>query len=122
AYIRNCGEKLSQVIAGKESPLETLFPGGSSTLAERLYAVASVNRYANAIAGAAVEAAARASTATRPFRVLEVGAGTGATSATLLPLLDPTRSAYVFSDVSELFLTRARDKFIAFPFASFATF
>jgi malonyl CoA-acyl carrier protein transacylase len=122
AYIRNCGEKLSQVMAGKESPLETLFPGGSSTLAERLYAGANMNRYANAIAGAAVEAAARASTATRPFRVLEVGAGTGATSATLLPLLDATRSAYVFSDVSDLFLTRARDKFIAFPFASFAMF
>ena len=58
----------------------------------------------------------------RPFRVLEVGAGTGATSATLLPLLDPGRSVYVFSDVSDLFLTRAREKFAAFPFASFAMF
>ena len=122
AYIRNCGEKLPGVITGQESPLETLFPGGSSTLAERLYAGANINRYANAIAGAAVEAAARTSRADRPFRILEVGAGTGATSATLLPLLDPGRSAYVFSDVSDLFLTRAREKFAAFPFASFALF
>jgi acyl transferase domain-containing protein/SAM-dependent methyltransferase len=122
AYIRNCGEKLPQVIAGKESPLETLFPGGSSNLAERLYAGANINRYANAIAGATVEAAERASKANRPFRVLEVGAGTGGTSATLLPLLDPGRSEYVFSDVSDLFLTRAREKFASFPFASFATF
>jgi acyl transferase domain-containing protein/SAM-dependent methyltransferase len=122
AYIRNCCEKLPQVIAGKESPLETLFPGGSSTLAERLYAGAQSNRYANAIAGAAVEAAAGALKADRPFRVLEVGAGTGGTSATLLPLLDPERSAYVFSDVSDLFLTRARQNFAAFPFASFAIF
>jgi SAM-dependent methyltransferase/acyl carrier protein len=122
AYIRNCGEKLSQVMTGKKSPLETLFPGGSSALAERLYAGANINRYANAIAGAAVEAAARTSSADRPFRVLEVGAGTGATSATLLPLLDPARTAYVFSDVSDLFLTRAREKFVAFPFVSFAAF
>jgi acyl transferase domain-containing protein/SAM-dependent methyltransferase len=122
AYIRNCGEKLAQVIAGKESPLETLFPGGFSTLAERLYSGANMNRYANAIAGATVETAARASRANRPFRILEVGAGTGATSATLLPLLDPARSFYVFSDVSELFLTRAREKFAPFPFASFAMF
>jgi acyl transferase domain-containing protein/SAM-dependent methyltransferase len=122
AYIRNCSEKLPQVIAGKESPLETLFPGGSSTIAEQLYAGANINRYTNAIAGAAVEAAARASKANRPFRVLEVGAGTGATSATLLPLLDPSRSEYVFSDVSDLFLTRARENFAAFPFASFAMF
>ena len=82
AYIRNCGEKLPEIIAGKESPLETLFPGGSSKLAERLYAGANVNRYANAIAGAAAEAAARASKANRRFRILEVGAGTGGTSAT----------------------------------------
>ena len=122
AYIRNCGERLPQVMAGKESPLETLFPGGSSALAERLYAGANVNRYANAIVGAAVEAAARTSKANRPFRVLEVGAGTGATSATLLPLLDAARTGYVFSDVSDLFLTRAREKLVAFPFASFAMF
>jgi acyl transferase domain-containing protein/SAM-dependent methyltransferase/acyl carrier protein len=122
AYIRNCGEKLLQVMTGKESPLETLFPGGSSELAERLYAGANINRYANATVGAAVEAAARASTANRPFRVLEVGAGTGATSATLLPLLDAARTAYVFSDVSDLFLTRARENFAAFPFVSFAIF
>jgi acyl transferase domain-containing protein/SAM-dependent methyltransferase len=122
AYIRNCGEKLPRVITGRESPLETLFPGGSSTLAERLYAGANINRYANAIAGAAVEAAARTSRVDRPFRILEVGAGTGATTATLLPLLDPGRSVYVFSDVSDLFLTRAREKFAAFPFASYALF
>jgi acyl transferase domain-containing protein/SAM-dependent methyltransferase len=122
AYIRNCGEKLPRVITGRESPLETLFPGGSSTLAERLYAGANINRYANAIAGAAVEAAARTSRADRPFRILEVGAGTGATTATLLPLLDPDRSVYVFSDVSDMFLTRAREKFAAFPFASYALF
>ncbi len=122
AYIRNCGEKLPEIIAGKESPLETLFPGGSSALAERLYAGANVNRYANAIAGAAVEAAARASKANRRFRILEVGAGTGGTSATLLPVLDPDRSAYVFSDVSDLFLARAHENFAAFPFASFAMF
>jgi acyl transferase domain-containing protein/SAM-dependent methyltransferase/acyl carrier protein len=122
AYIHNCGERLSQIMAGKESPLETLFPGGSSTLAERLYAGANINRYANAIAGAAVEAAEHASKADRPFRVLEVGAGTGGTSATILPLLDPGRCEYVFSDVSDLFLTRARQNFAIFPFASFVMF
>jgi SAM-dependent methyltransferase len=122
AYICNCGEKLQGVITGQESPLETLFPGGASILAERLYAGANTNRYANAIAGAAVEAAAHTSKTNRPFRILEIGAGTGATSATLLPLLDPGRSVYVFSDVSDLFLTRAREKFAAFPFASFVLF
>jgi malonyl CoA-acyl carrier protein transacylase len=122
AYLRNCGNKLTEVIAGRESPLETLFPGGSSILAERLYEFANMNRYANSIAASAVEAAARSWTALRPLRILEVGAGTGGTSATLLPLLDAKHSEYVFTDVSDLFLTRARQKFAAFPFARFAMF
>jgi len=122
AYVLNCGEKLTPVIAGRESPLETLFPKGSAVLAERLYVGANINRYTNSIAVSAVDAAAIASTTNRPFRVMEIGAGTGATSSLLLPLLNPDRSEYVFTDVSDLFLTRARERFGAFPFARFATF
>jgi acyl transferase domain-containing protein/SAM-dependent methyltransferase len=122
AYVLNCGEKLTPVIAGRESPLETLFPKGSAVLAERLYVGANINRYANSIAMSAIDAAAIASKANRPFRVMEIGAGTGATSSLLLPLLNPDCSEYVFTDVSDLFLTRARERFGTFPFARFATF
>ncbi|MBV8587065.1 MAG: acyltransferase domain-containing protein, partial [Verrucomicrobia bacterium] len=122
AYVVNCGDKLADVIAGRESPLETLFPKGSSLLAERLYTGANINRYANAVVSSAVEAAATAWKANRPFRILEIGAGTGVTSSTLLPLLDPERSEYIFTDISDLFLTRAREKFASYPFARFATF
>ncbi len=120
AYLRNCAEKLPGVMAGKESALETLFPGGSSVLAERLYAGANINRYANAIAAAAVEAASLASDLPRPLRILEIGAGTGATSSTLLPLLDPDQTEYLFTDVSELFLSRGQERFADFSFVRFA--
>jgi acyl transferase domain-containing protein/SAM-dependent methyltransferase len=122
AYILNCLEKISRVVAGKESPLETLFPNGSSLLAERLYAGANINRYANAIASSVVEAASLAWRANRPFRILEIGAGTGATSSMLVPLLEPGRSEYFFTDVSDLFLTRAQEKFASFNFVRFAAF
>jgi acyl transferase domain-containing protein/SAM-dependent methyltransferase len=122
AYVLNCGEKLSRVLAGRESPLETLFPNGSSLLAERLYAGANINRYTNAVAGSVIEAAALSWKANRQFRILEIGAGTGATSSTLLPLLEPLQTEYVFTDVSDLFLTRARAKFASFGFVRFATF
>jgi acyl transferase domain-containing protein/SAM-dependent methyltransferase/acyl carrier protein len=122
AYLRNCGEFVARIIGGKESPLQTLFPGGSSALAEKLYALSNGNYYSNCIAGAVAEAVSRSWTMDRPLRILEVGAGTGGTSTRILPLLDKERSEYVFTDVSDLFLKRAQRKFAAFPFMRFTTF
>ena len=49
AYVRHCGELLSQVLRGNESPLETLFPGGSFELAQDLYERSATMRYVNAL-------------------------------------------------------------------------
>ena len=58
-YLRNCGDLVSDVLRGKVSPLETLFPGGSFDLAEDLYQRSSTMRYINGLAAAAVEALGR---------------------------------------------------------------
>ena len=122
AYLRNCGDYVTRIIGGGESPLQTLFPGGSSAMAENLYALSNGNYYSNCIAGAIAEAISRSWTLDRPLRVLEVGAGTGGTSTTVLPLLDKDRTEYFFSDVSDLFLKRAQRRFAAFPFVRYTTF
>src|SRR5262249_25468803 len=51
----------------------------------------------------------------RRLRVLEVGAGTGATTTAVLNRLTPGRVDYVFSDVSAGFLAPARQKLAAYP-------
>ena len=81
---------LSQVLRGKESPLETLFPGGSFDLAEDLYERSATMRYVNALAASAFEALGACVPEDQSLRVLEVGGGTGGTTAGLLPVL-PTR-------------------------------
>jgi acyl transferase domain-containing protein/SAM-dependent methyltransferase len=119
AYVRRCGTLLSAVLTGKESPLETLFPGGSFELAEGLYQRSGTMRYVNQLAAAAVEVVADAVPAGRTLRVLEVGAGTGGTSSALLPVLPPGRARYAFTDVSDVFLDRARERFGGYGFVSF---
>jgi ubiquinone/menaquinone biosynthesis C-methylase UbiE len=47
------------------------------------------------------------------LRILEVGAGTGATSAAVLAQVSSHQVLYTFSDVSEVFLSRARQRFRA---------
>ena len=122
AYVRHCGDLVSAVLRGQESPLETLFPGGSSELAENLYEHSATMRYVNGIAAAACQTLGASVPAGRSLRMLEVGAGTGGTSASLLPVLPPERTRYVFTDLSELFLDRARERFAAFRFVDYRLF
>ena len=116
-YTAACGRQLPDILLGKLSPLETLFPNGDAALAERLYEKAPVSSYFNSIVGAAAAALSRAQP--KGCRMLEVGAGTGATTASVLPRLDARHSEYCFTDVSSLFLSRARRKFSGYRFVDY---
>lgn len=111
-YIRHCGRIMGDVVTGRESPLETLFPGGEFDLAQDIYERSQTMRYINGVAAAAVSAFGMA--ASRPLRVLEIGAGTGSTTQAIAAAL-PTSAAYHFTDVSDLFLDRARVRFADYP-------
>ncbi len=118
-YVRRCGDLLPAVLTGAESALETLFPGGSDETAEAIYRHWALARYFNGIVRAAVDGAGRRLPANSPLRIIEVGAGTGATTASVLPALDPARAQYRFTDVSDVFLSRAAEKFGAYPFVRY---
>ncbi len=118
-YVCGCGGRLAAVLTGKESPLETLFPGGSFDVANGLYRDSPVARYLNAIARSVVGAAVANGGPSRDVRILEIGAGTGGTTSALLPALPPGKVEYDFTDVSDLFLSRARDEFSRYPFVRY---
>jgi 3-oxoacyl-(acyl-carrier-protein) synthase/SAM-dependent methyltransferase/acyl carrier protein len=120
AYLRQCGGLLGDVLTGRESALETLFPGGSFALAEGLYETSAQARYFNPIVAAPLEAAVQTLGSRRNVRILEIGGGTGGTTAAILPFLAAGGVEYWFTDVSELFLSRARHKFAAYPFVRYA--
>ncbi len=122
AYVRHCGDLLGPVLRGAESPLETLFPGGSFALAEGLYEHSTTMRYVNGLAGVAVAAACAKLPGQRVARVMEIGAGTGSTSAAVLAALPAERVSYRFTDVSDVFLARARARFGARSGVSFGLF
>ena len=116
AYVERCGTRLAAILSGSESPLETLFPGGSVETAEYLYQGWPLARYMNGIVGAAVEAWVRAQPADLALRVIEVGAGTGGTTSAVLPVLPAARTVYHYTDVSTFFFGHAARKFAAYPF------
>ena len=114
-----CGDQLAAALRGECDPLGLLFPGGSFEAAEKLYQRSAPAQVLQSLVREAIAAAIRSLPEDRPLRILEVGAGTGGTTTYVLPVLPAGRTEYVFTDISTLFVTRAREKFAPYPFLSF---
>ncbi|TFG57540.1 MAG: class I SAM-dependent methyltransferase, partial [Deltaproteobacteria bacterium] len=114
-----CGRRLPAVLRGEEDPLHLLFEGGSFEATEALYRDSPSAQAFNALVREAVSELVGKSLPGGKIRVLEVGAGTGGTSSAVLPVLPPGRTEYSFTDISNAFLVRAREKFADFPFLRF---
>ena len=120
--VGRCGQRLADVLRGESDPIELLFPGGSLEPLERLYQESPVSRAYQTFMRDAIAAAVRELPSGRPLSVLEIGAGTGATTEAVLPVFDPSCTRYVFSDVSPLFADRAAEKFSRYPFMEYRVF
>ena len=117
-----CGEDLAEILAGRVDPLERLFPGGSSALAERLYRESPEAQAYNRLLGETVARVVAAAPLGRKVRILEVGGGTGGSTAWIAPQLPAERVDYCFTDVGPSLVERARESFAAHCFMSFRTF
>ncbi|HEY9088382.1 MAG TPA: beta-ketoacyl synthase N-terminal-like domain-containing protein, partial [Anaerolineaceae bacterium] len=116
-----CGSTLAECLNGTADPLQALFPGGSLDTAERIYqkspAALTYNGLVREVVNAIQEfSAAAAPTPQNKLRVLEIGAGTGGTTAFVLPLFPAPSTEYTFTDISPLFPARAKQKFSQYPF------
>ena len=103
--------ELAEALRGEREPAALLFPGGSLETAERLYRDSPTAKFYN---GLVAEVLAAAATAGRPpCAMLELGAGTGGTTAHVLPRLPADGVEYTYTDVGPLFVARARERFAA---------
>jgi acyl transferase domain-containing protein/NADPH:quinone reductase-like Zn-dependent oxidoreductase/SAM-dependent methyltransferase/acyl carrier protein len=114
-----CGEHLAGAIRGECEPLDLLFPDGSTADVEKLYSDSPFARFYNGLVRTAVQGLLARSSADRPVRILEIGAGTGSTTASLLPELASRCTEYAFTDASPIFFSRAREKFGEYPFLKY---
>ena len=125
-YLRDSALCLGEQLQGQVSPASLMFPQGSAHIAEAMY---SRGQHAQVLHQAMAEAIAAivARDGQRSWRILEVGAGTGAASAAIIPALAPLVASgvqvdYLFSDVSSYFLNAARERFAAYPWVRFLPF
>jgi acyl transferase domain-containing protein/SAM-dependent methyltransferase/acyl carrier protein len=114
-----CGQHLADVLIGKQDPLQLLFPDGSMTPLERLYGDSQFTRVYNFLVGQVIAGMLKDLPPGRTIRILEVGAGTGSTTSSVLPILPDRRTEYIYTDLSSVFLEYGKRKFRDNPFVDF---
>ena len=107
---RRSANALAEVLLGHVDPLTLLFSSGEPTAAD-LYLKAPVARAANKMLANAVAALLDGLPDARSLRVLEIGAGTGSATASVLPELPDGRFDYVYTDISAGFFAEAESRF-----------
>lgn len=133
-YLIANAEKLPQLMSGQQQAALLLFPEGRMDVANALYRDTLMARYLNkSVAEAVMRIVAEkqacpteSSNASAPesLRILEVGAGTGATTDEVVHRLKTSAAKelkpdYLFTDISNYFLAAARRHFRDCPWMSF---
>ncbi|QHC23521.1 type I polyketide synthase [Streptomyces sp. GS7] len=114
-----CGSRLPEVLRGRVEPADVLLSATNRPLLEELYAGGGMARFGTRALRAAVETVVANWPLDRPLRVLEVGAGSGGTTAAVLPALPPERTRYLCTDLSDSFFPRLRRQFGEYDFVDY---
>ncbi|MCG8363805.1 MAG: methyltransferase, partial [Pseudanabaenales cyanobacterium] len=112
-----CLRALPEILAGRKQATDVVFPDASMSLVENLYQGNTVADLFNGMIADALAQLLEArlkTTAPQAVRILEVGAGTGGTTAGVLAKLQPCShfiSEYLYTDVSKSFLLHADEHY-----------
>ncbi|NEE02716.1 non-ribosomal peptide synthetase [Phytoactinopolyspora halotolerans] len=124
-FVRTCTGRLGEMLRGEFDVRDILFPDGEFGAAHAVYRENQVGRSMNGVVAAAVRRlaelhAGRADAG--PLRILEVGAGIAGTSADVVAAVADLEPDYLFTDVSEFFLSEARSTFDRYPWMRYGRF
>ena len=118
-YIRNCCGLHDGLFKGEVMPVSLFFHDSSSEVARTIYTDNPISEYVNTITRKAITELIRSNKSGHPFRILEVGAGIGGTSAQLFGEIADLDVEYDFSDISEFFLNNAAERFSEYDFIKY---
>ena len=112
--LARCCQHLLPVLRGELDPLRLLFPTDGSVSAGSLYRDSVGGRAMNQLVAEAVGQVADKLPAGRGLRILEVGAGTGSTTQSVLQRIPESRVRYTFTDIATSFLPTAKTQFATY--------
>jgi NADPH:quinone reductase-like Zn-dependent oxidoreductase/malonyl CoA-acyl carrier protein transacylase/SAM-dependent methyltransferase len=117
--LQRFGTNLTKILNGRIDPLTLIFSEGSTSITEHLYQDSPSNRVYNCLLQKTFTHILKYLPQGRTVRILEIGAGTGGATAYVLPTLPENSTEYVFTDISQQFMSAAEQKFKNFPFVQY---
>jgi len=107
--------KLAEVLRGEVDPVQLIFPEEDwQTILSYYVHSHSFEKY-NRILNQVVSNLTKDVPEDQTLRVIEIGAGTGGVTASVLEALPLNRTEYVFTDLSSTFLAKAKERFSGVP-------
>ncbi len=116
ALVEACLRSLSEILSGAVPATDVMFPESSMHLVEGIYKHNLIADHFNLVLCESLraECAAKAAHGECGLRLLEIGAGTGGTTAGLLPMLrgfGDLVEEYCYTDLSKAFLLHAQEAY-----------
>lgn len=121
SMLEKYGSHLAQRLSGQIEPAMLHFANNSQTY-DHFFKDSPTFRLGNKSVQLAIKAILKNLPEGHMVRVLEAGAGTGALTSAILPLLPANRTRYCYTDVSEEILSQARSRFSAKDFIEYRIF
>lgn len=116
AFMHAADENLPMIAQDRVRVQELLFPDGAMRTAESVYTDNLISRYLNVGAREFVAGlSSRIEQVRAPVRILELGAGIGGLTGTVVEGLGTGSVDYHFTDLSPFFLDAARERFAEYP-------
>ena len=110
-YLQRVRKHFKNLLQGEIDPLELFFSEDNLISPEQLTQLMPGTDLINNLARKILKEISEAGSSKKPVRILEIGARTGETSATLIPFLSADKTIYTCSDVSLYFTNKTRDRF-----------
>ena len=109
-YIQDNGKQISEILREQVDPVGILYLEGSNKYTKALYVTSSVAKVINRYYCSFISEYTKKNTG-RKIRILEIGAGTAATTLPIIDTLKNVDYEYYFTDITKYFLPRARKLF-----------
>lgn len=111
-YLRSSFDNLNALLEGRADARGLLFPQGELTFVRALYRENAMAHYLNGAVSALIAGLPESG---RPLHILEIGAGSGGTSESVLAALGDRPVEYHFTDIAPFFLPEARARYGSRP-------